>query len=281
MARFSSLPPEVRLLIWRYASDLVYESRPPCVWPLVYRAPYLSLQLDEFPLPKSSPAVFHINRESRHEAITRYLLFKARNGTKRGRVRADTDIFVFDVSVLAEMARAPEWQPPHFTRDHPAVTWPPPLAAIYDQSWHNMAYVKKILLPSVCFSYLFRDKLEPLLRLPQLHTIYLDFGYPLRSYANDYAVEMSRGRSHVLRSSDAAHRDEFHAWYREHSDLLIGPELKHSTGTEEMNEQTKVLFEKWIRIFLDDVLAGWEPFARKGITGILVSELHHGLQTVT
>ncbi|KAI1385725.1 uncharacterized protein F4822DRAFT_352310 [Hypoxylon trugodes] len=285
MNHFSSLPSELRLMVWRYAVDMVYDSRPPCAWSLAYRAPYLSIQLDEFPLPKpkskSTLAVFQINRESRHEAISRYLLFKARSGSKRGRVRADTDVFILDASVLTEMACTPEWQSPHFARNsfhYCLVTWPPPLAAIYSQSWHNLAFVRKILLPSVCFTYLYRSQLAPLLRLPCLHTIYLDFGSPLRSAARDYSVEMFRAKDDRLGLA-GTRRDEFHAWYQEHSDLLIDPQLKRSGGGEQMNELTKALFLKWQRIFLDDVLAGWEPFARKGVTGILVSELYYGLQT--
>ncbi|KAI2467374.1 hypothetical protein F4781DRAFT_314537 [Annulohypoxylon bovei var. microspora] len=290
MNRFSSLPPELRLMIWRYAVDLVYESRPPCAWPLVYRAPYLSILLDGFPLPMTTEAVFQVNRESRHEAVSRYLLFKARDSPKRGRVRADIDVFILDVGVLAEMACAPEWQShspsPHFIRNCRVVVWPPPLAAIYSQSWHNLAFVRKILLPSVCFTYLYRDKLAPLLGLPCLHTVYLDFGSPLRSAASDYAVKMFRAKvdipgltSTTSTSTSTTRRDEFHAWYQEHSDLLVGAELKRTSGTDQMNELTKTLFLKWQRIFLDDVLAGWEPFARKGVAGILVSELHYGLQT--
>ncbi|KAI2603399.1 uncharacterized protein GGS25DRAFT_91720 [Hypoxylon fragiforme] len=273
MDRFSSFPTEVRLVIWRYAVDMVYESGPPCVWSLAYRAPYLSLQLDGFPLPKSTFAIFQVNRESRHEAVSRYLLFKARNGAKRGHVNAVVDVFILDTSLLEEMACTPEWKPPRFIRSCRAVAWPPPLAAIYSQSWHNLYFVRKILLPSVCFTYLYRDKLEPLLKLSYLHTVYLDFGNPVRSVANDYAVKMFRLKQDKL-GLDSTHRDKFHAWFQEHSDLLIGPGLKQSSGTDSMNQLTKIRFRKWKRIFLDDVLTGWEPFARKGVVGILVSELH-------
>ncbi|KAI0886527.1 uncharacterized protein GGS22DRAFT_114650 [Annulohypoxylon maeteangense] len=299
MNRFSSLPPELRLMIWRFAVDMAYESRPPCVWSLVYRAPYLSILLDGVPLPMTTEAVFQVNRESRHEAVSRYLLFKTRDSPKRMRVRADVDVFILDVGVLDEMACAPEWQSqsqsPHSIRNHHVVVWPPPLAAIYSQSWHNLAFVRKILLPSVCFTYLYRDQLAPLLGLPCLHTVYLDFGSPLRSAARDYAVKMFRAKvdlpglarrtpgttstSSTSNTASTTRRDEFHAWYQEHSDLLVGPELKHTSGTDQMSELTKALFLKWQRIFLDDVLAGWEPFARKGVAGILVSELHYGLQT--
>ncbi|KAI1101316.1 hypothetical protein F4804DRAFT_13778 [Jackrogersella minutella] len=279
MDRFSSLPPELRLMIWRYAIDMVYESRPPCVWSLVSRAPYLSIQLDEFPLPMSPAAVFQVNRESRYEAVRQYLLFKARDSPKRGRVRADIDVFILDVSVLSEMACTPEWRSPHFDdKTCRVIVWPPPLAAIYSQSWHNLAFVRNILLPSICFTYLYRSKLAPLLGLPCLHTVYLDFGSPVRSAASDYTVKMLRAKVD-LPGLASTRRDEFHAWYQVHSDLLVGPELKHSSGTDEMNELTRTLFHKWQRIFLDDVLEGWEPFARKGVTGVLVSELHYGLQT--
>ncbi|KAI5863881.1 hypothetical protein GGS23DRAFT_596375 [Durotheca rogersii] len=275
------LPTEIRLMIWRFAVDMVYEPRPPCAWSLAYRAPYLSIhlnRLDEFPLPKSTLGVFQVNRESRHEAVSRCLLFKARNGSRRGRVRADIDVFIFDVGVLVEMACAPEWRPPHSGDGCAAVAWPPPLAAIYTSAWHNLAFVRKILLPSVCFTYLFRNDLAPLLALPYLRTVYVDFGHPLRSAAREYSMKMSLARDDRPGLWEARH-DEFHAWYQEHVELEIGPELKHSDGTQEMSEATKVLFRKWKRIFLEDVLVGWKPFAGKGVVGILVSDLHYGLQT--
>lgn len=63
---------------------------------------------------------------------------------------------------------------------------------------------------------------------------------------------------------------------QQNSDLPIGPELKHSSGIDKMTELTRSLFLKRQHIFLDDVLAGWQLFARKGVAGILVLELHYG-----
>ncbi|KAL7619597.1 hypothetical protein AAE478_010138 [Parahypoxylon ruwenzoriense] len=278
MDRFPFFPTEIRLMIWQYAIDMAFEPLPPRVWPLAYRAPYLSIGINEFPLPKPNFAVFQVNQESRHEAVRRYLLFKIRDGPKRGRVRANIDVFIMDVGVLVEMACAPEWQLPHSRKNRAAVAWPLPLAAIYTSSWHNLASVRKILLPSACFTYLFRDKLKPLLGLPCLDTIYVDFGRPIRFSAQESAVEMFRTKLEQPGLA-GARLCEFHVLYQEHSGLQIGPELKHSNGSDDMNERTKMLFQKWKRIFLQDVLSGWEPFAWKGVVGILVSDIQYGLQT--
>lgn len=132
------------------------------------------------------------------------------------------DVFIFHHDMLVEMAYVPEWQLLHSEGDSHVFAWPP-------------AFTRKILLPSVCFTHPYSDKLVLLLRLPCLPTYHLP-GLRMPPAQCRARVRLDNVPSQGPPTRITSTCCEFT------SDLLVNPALKYSCCTDLMCKLTKIFF---------------------------------------